>query len=189
MSVSSLYRVWEESERTCVHLLALMYIADSADSMNGRAFVTAKNLAARSRVDPLNVIHIINDLVESEDITDVAPMGSIATGPGYAITLSRKYQSTELRGVPVYDVGKRQVSRIVAARIFERDGFRCRYCGSGNDLSIDHIVPQKSEKNDSMENLVTCCRSCNSRKGARTPEQAGMVLVEIEHATVSSIEE
>lgn len=27
------------------------------------------------------------------------------------------------------------------------------------------------------ENLVACCRSCNSRKGARTPQAAGMVML------------
>lgn len=176
MSLSSLYRVWEESEQTGAHLLALMCIADSADSLDGRAFVTTKNLAARARVDPLNVIHVINDLVESGDVVEVAPMASILTGSGYAIKISSKYRSTELRGVPAYDVNKRQINRIVAAKIFERDGFRCRYCGSCADLSIDHIVPKRNGGNDSVENLVTCCRSCNSRKGARTPEQAGMVL-------------
>ena len=27
------------------------------------------------------------------------------------------------------------------------------------------------------ENIVTCCVSCNHRKGGRTPEKAGMALI------------
>jgi hypothetical protein len=182
MTVSALCRVWEESKQTGAHLLALMFIADNADSFSGEAFVTVETLAARARVDPLDVIHVINDLVNSGDVVDVASMASILTGsdPGYAITISSQYRSAELRRDPAYDVNKRQVTRIVAARVFQRDAFRCRYCGSCIDLSIDHIVPQKNGRDDSIENLVTCCRSCNSRKGARTPEQAGMVLLDME---------
>jgi 5-methylcytosine-specific restriction endonuclease McrA len=30
---------------------------------------------------------------------------------------------------------------------------------------------------DELENLVMACRDCNIRKGGRTPEQAGMVLL------------
>lgn len=32
---------------------------------------------------------------------------------------------------------------------------------------------------DLADNLVTACRSCNSSKGSRTPEQAGMTLVTV----------
>lgn len=58
----------------------------------------------------------------------------------------------------------------------ERDGDRCRYCGSGADLTIDHIIPRCQGGGDEAENLAVACRSCNCRKRGRTPEQAGMVL-------------
>lgn len=60
--------------------------------------------------------------------------------------------------------------------VFERDGRACRYCGSEEALSIDHVVPRCQGGLDNSDNLVVACRSCNSRKGGRTPEQAGMVL-------------
>ncbi len=60
---------------------------------------------------------------------------------------------------------------------YERDGRRCRYCGAKDrPLTIDHLVPRSQGGSDFIENLVVCCRNCNSRKGPRTPEQAGMVL-------------
>lgn len=60
--------------------------------------------------------------------------------------------------------------------VVERDGAACRYCGSTERLSIDHVVPRCRGGGDDEANLVVACRSCNSRKGGRTSEQAGMVL-------------
>lgn len=48
--------------------------------------------------------------------------------------------------------------------LYARDGFACFYCGSTSDLSLDHIVPQHERHDHSFENLITCCRSCNSSK-------------------------
>jgi len=33
--------------------------------------------------------------------------------------------------------------------------------------TIDHIIPLSLEENNSLENLVTCCKSCNSKKGSK----------------------
>lgn len=60
--------------------------------------------------------------------------------------------------------------------VYARDGKRCRYCGSTDRLSIDHLIPRCQGGTDHESNLVVACRTCNSRKGGRTPEQAGMVL-------------
>lgn len=51
--------------------------------------------------------------------------------------------------------------------VYSRDGFRCRECGTAQDLSLDHIHPWSKGGSDHPENLQTLCRSCNSRKGAR----------------------
>jgi hypothetical protein len=52
-------------------------------------------------------------------------------------------------------------------RVYARDSFQCRYCGSGEFLSLDHIYPWSRGGSDDETNLQTLCRSCNSRKGAR----------------------
>src|SRR5256885_9460463 len=46
-----------------------------------------------------------------------------------------------------------------------------------NDLTREHIVPISAGGGHQWMNLVTACRSCNHRKGARTPEQARMPLL------------
>ncbi len=60
--------------------------------------------------------------------------------------------------------------------VFDRDGERCRYCNGVDDLTIDHVVPRCQGGRDCADNLVVACRRCNSRKGGRTPQQAGMAL-------------
>lgn len=52
-------------------------------------------------------------------------------------------------------------------RIFERDGRRCKGCGSEHGLEVDHIHPESKGGTLAEENLQTLCRPCNARKGAR----------------------
>lgn len=69
------------------------------------------------------------------------------------------------------------VSRARRNQLYERDGYRCRYCGGYQGLTLDHLLPVAQGGSHESENLVTCCKSCNSKKGARTPEEAGMSLL------------
>ena len=66
------------------------------------------------------------------------------------------------------------------ANIYARDQHSCQYCGrafSMAELTFDHVVPVAQGGRKDWENIVTCCISCNRRKGGRTPEQAGMRLI------------
>ena len=52
--------------------------------------------------------------------------------------------------------------------IFERDGFRCVYCGEqflAEELTLDHVQPRVRGGDRSEGNLVTACRACNTLKG------------------------
>lgn len=51
--------------------------------------------------------------------------------------------------------------------VYERDGYACLHCGATDRLSLDHIHPWSRGGEDTLENLQTLCRPCNSRKGAR----------------------
>ena len=65
------------------------------------------------------------------------------------------------------------------ANIYARDDHSCQYCGdsySTNELTFDHVVPVAQGGRKDWENIVTCCMSCNRRKGGRTPAEAGMHL-------------
>ncbi len=49
--------------------------------------------------------------------------------------------------------------------VFKKDGYKCVYCGSTENLEVDHIVPICRGGTNDMENLQTLCRSCNRAKG------------------------
>ncbi|GAB4397236.1 MAG: HNH endonuclease [Rhodoferax sp.] len=66
------------------------------------------------------------------------------------------------------------------AKLFARDRHVCAYCGQqfpDSELTREHIIPYAQDGRDDWMNVVTACRSCNHRKGNRTPEQAGMPLL------------
>lgn len=51
--------------------------------------------------------------------------------------------------------------------VFERDGNVCCYCGDKfekSQLEPDHVVPKIKGGNDSKDNLVAACISCNGKK-------------------------
>ncbi|MCU0317361.1 MAG: HNH endonuclease [Fimbriimonadaceae bacterium] len=66
--------------------------------------------------------------------------------------------------------------RLSRHSILARDNYTCQYCGSTKDLTIDHVIPRWVGGPGTWENLVTCCRKCNLKKGDKTPQQAGMKL-------------
>ncbi len=64
--------------------------------------------------------------------------------------------------------------------IFLRDQNTCQYCGKKFDacnLTLDHVVPKSRGGNSTWENLVTSCKTCNVKKGDKTPMEAGMQLL------------
>lgn len=55
-------------------------------------------------------------------------------------------------------------------RIFERDEFRCVYCGQqflASELTLDHVESRVRGGDRSEGNLVTACMACNTLKGHR----------------------
>ncbi|NER01201.1 MAG: HNH endonuclease [Okeania sp. SIO3C4] len=61
--------------------------------------------------------------------------------------------------------------------ILHRDGHSCQYCGySGDELTLDHVIPRSRGGGDAWDNVVTACVRCNVDKGNRTQREAGMPL-------------
>jgi len=60
--------------------------------------------------------------------------------------------------------------------VFRRDGYQCQYCGTKEDLTLDHVIPKAKGGSTSWNNLVTACKGCNSKKGDFSPEEAGFKL-------------
>jgi 5-methylcytosine-specific restriction endonuclease McrA len=64
--------------------------------------------------------------------------------------------------------------------VYSRDNRECQYCGepcSLKDLTLDHVVPKSMGGRTTWNNIVSCCRDCNTKKADRTPKQAEMKLI------------
>jgi 5-methylcytosine-specific restriction endonuclease McrA len=64
--------------------------------------------------------------------------------------------------------------------IFQRDGYRCQYCGcvpAKDSLTIDHVVPRSKGGKTTWDNIVLACLKCNMRKGDKTPAEVGLKLL------------
>jgi HNH endonuclease len=83
------------------------------------------------------------------------------------------------QGVPMVNLFDMRLA-ITNPKLFARDRCVCAYCGDAfveSELTREHIRPVSKGGPDTWMNVVTACRSCNHRKGSRTPEQAGMPLL------------
>ncbi|MFX1264595.1 MAG: HNH endonuclease [Promethearchaeota archaeon] len=68
-----------------------------------------------------------------------------------------------------------QISGGTQWAIWERDDFRCLYCGrhggKGCPLTIDHFVPLSRGGANDPSNYVSCCKRCAKSKGSREPQE------------------
>lgn len=82
----------------------------------------------------------------------------------------------------------RAVPALTNARLFRRDGYLCLYCGqrhAAGALTRDHVVPVSRGGEDTWTNVVSACRRCNHRKGARLlaeVERYGLRLLAVPYA-------
>jgi 5-methylcytosine-specific restriction endonuclease McrA len=64
--------------------------------------------------------------------------------------------------------------------LFKRDILTCGYCGKHfpeSQLTRDHIVPVSKGGRDVWQNVVACCKKCNSHKGNKMLDDCGMNLL------------
>ena len=68
--------------------------------------------------------------------------------------------------------------------VFLRDKFICQYCTKTfkvEELTFDHVLPRSKGGTTMWENVVTCCRTCNTQKGNKTLQKLGLKLKKIPH--------
>ena len=81
------------------------------------------------------------------------------------------------------DKSRRSAKPNLRGQVIDRDRSTCRYCGEAlapGLVRIDHVIPYSLGGLTELDNLVVACQRCNQQKLARTPEQAEMVLREVE---------
>ena len=101
--------------------------------------------------------------------------------------INRQGERSVIRLAPIIAVDGTVVSHAVNIPLtnkylFRRDEHMCMYCGqelSRLSLTRDHVLPRSRGGKDTWTNVVSACKPCNQRKGARLPEEANMPLLAV----------
>jgi 5-methylcytosine-specific restriction endonuclease McrA len=98
----------------------------------------------------------------------------------YVRTVNFEIRVPKIVRLLVYDRLPERAVKFNRRNIYARDENRCQYCGKRfptSELSLDHVVPRSRGGGSTWHNLVCCCVACNTRKGGRLPEEAGLKLI------------
>jgi len=78
------------------------------------------------------------------------------------------YLTRYLRGVASNFIKRQDVRSF----IMNRDNFKCRFCGSTDNLTIDHIIPVviNGIESNHPDNFRVLCKSCNFHRGMAVDE-------------------
>lgn len=90
--------------------------------------------------------------------------------PDKAVALKQRRRA-RLAAAPINDLTAAQWQAVLA-----HYGHKCAYCSAAKNLTQDHIIPLSRAGPHTISNVTPACRSCNSRKGTRTPSEAAMFL-------------
>lgn len=137
--------------------------------------MTAPVLLLNASFEPLRTISFqraISLIVEKRAEMVAAVEGKLVRSPSTTFPWPSVVRLIEYVKVPF------RKTRIPATRknILARDGYECCFCTKRKADSVDHILPKSRGGEHSWTNLVAACRKCNSIKGDRTPQEAGMKM-------------
>ena len=132
---------------------------------------------------------------------DFQPLSVVSANRGLILSLNNKnlkvleyYDSTissecdifEIPAVMLYQKYVRPPRRRTISKhyVLLRDKMTCQYCSKGLDAhsaSVDHVIPvstfMRRQDANTWNNLVACCKTCNTKKRNRSPQEAGMKLL------------
>ena len=131
-------------------------------------------LVLNQNYEPLNVCTVRRALV----LIFRGKAERIETAESVVRSISREFPVPSVVRLDRYVHAPRRRVVLSKRNILKRDNHQCQYCGKADrKMTIDHVVPKKSQGAESWENLVAACVSCNGKKGDGRPEQAGLMLM------------
>jgi 5-methylcytosine-specific restriction endonuclease McrA len=103
-----------------------------------------------------------------------------ASGHDVIHTVGRVIAIPRVIVLQIYDRLPTTKVRFSRLNIYARDANTCQYCARQlprADLNLDHVIPRARGGRTTWENVVCCCITCNLKKGAKLPYEAGMKLL------------
>ncbi len=121
-------------------------------------------------VDPAD--YVVYDFSSWIDV-DVPEEAPCIRTPSIEIPIPEVIVLTRYGGIPAQGLA------FTRWNLFKRDRYTCQYCGlqpGAAELTIDHLLPRSRGGTSDWDNCVVACIVCNSRKGSRTVQEAGLKL-------------
>lgn len=131
--------------------------------------VFSKNYLPVSRVNIKRAIALL--VTGKAEPLDFSEKGYYVHSPSVVLLVPEQIRLTKTDTERVW-----RVPPVNRREVLRRDKHTCQYCGSTKQLTLDHVIPRSKGGKHTWDNVVIACESCNSRKGDRTPSQAGMIL-------------
>jgi 5-methylcytosine-specific restriction endonuclease McrA len=121
---------------------------------------------------------IVVDDYSQYDFDSWAELKVVKDNP-YIVTARSEIKIPEVILLKKY--GKMPERKVVCSRanIFRRDKYTCQYCGkqaTGEELTIDHVLPRSRGGTTEWTNCVVACIGCNRKKANKLPSEVGMKL-------------
>jgi len=119
-------------------------------------------------------------MMDSSKWLDLSENTEPTENEGFVQTVRMRIRVPKVLLLRDYDQLPAKEVRFTRENLFDRDNYRCQYCGNtfkADDLNMDHVIPRDRGGRTSWENIVTSCIKCNSRKANRLPHQASMHLI------------
>ena len=188
MSFKSTTQAWSHSGLKPLQRLVLLCLANHANEAE-ECWPSLDTLAKETGISRRYVVELVHKLASLGLVSMSKRKRSATTLYRLFDAASVAARTTSERASPHYQMAfpsrpndhhRSRPYNVHRKAVLARDQRRCRYCGcAANVLGLDHIVPPRLGGGHEPANLVTCCVSCNSRKGTRPPEWAGMRLLPI----------
>lgn len=84
----------------------------------------------------------------------------------YAINKQMDECNIKGKGDVILKKGIRNLDQKICWQVYRRDKYKCRYCGINNvPLTVDHIITWETGGATHPDNLLTCCKKCNRKRG------------------------
>jgi 5-methylcytosine-specific restriction endonuclease McrA len=106
----------------------------------------------------------------------VRPWDLVIHSPNLEVRVPTVLIARHFDKMPIREFKGRPTSR----QIWDRDNGIDQYTGQAlqeNEASIDHVLPTSRGGRNAWENMVLTHKQTNYRKGAKTPEEAGLHLI------------
>lgn len=113
------------------------------------------------------------DWKELSKLMEDHPNGFVHT-PNFKVAIPDIIRLSKYDRLPIRDV------KFNRRNIYQHYHNLCCYCNhkfETKHLNLDHVIPKSRGGRTDWTNIVTSCLKCNTRKGDRTPSEAGMKLL------------